>query len=78
LGDLELIAFRHETDRPIARSELAAWRERGLRVLAVRTPSSRPLPPTTGLHDLVAGTELIVAGPEPVLEEGLGISVSDR
>jgi Trk K+ transport system NAD-binding subunit len=78
LGDLELVAFRHETSRAILASELTSWRERGLRVLAVRPPGSQPLPPTAALHDLVAGTEMIVAGPEPILEECLGVSIADR
>lgn len=71
LGDLELAAFRHELDRPVPASELTSWREEGLRVLAVHPRGSRPLPPSAVMHDLAAGTEIIVAGPAPVVERCL-------
>jgi Trk K+ transport system NAD-binding subunit len=56
----------------------AATDERAARVLAVRPRSSQPLPPTAALHDLAVGTEIVVAGPEPILEECLGVSIADR
>jgi Trk K+ transport system NAD-binding subunit len=71
LGELELGAFRHQLDRPVASSELAAWRERGLRVVAVHPAGGAPLPPSAAMGDLAAHTEIIVVGPPAVLEECL-------
>jgi Trk K+ transport system NAD-binding subunit len=71
LGDLELVAFRHDLDRRIDRVELSAWRERGLRVVAVQPSGEGPQPPTAAMNDLREGTTVIVAGPRAVLEECL-------
>jgi len=71
LGDLELVAFRHEVERDLTADEVAAWRGEGARVLAVQPPGGRVFPPVAALDGLAAGSLVILAGPEPILQRFL-------
>ena len=63
VGGLQFLAFRFVAPAAIAGADVEAWRERGIRVLAVRPNSSAVLPPATTMPDLGTGDEVILCGP---------------
>ncbi len=71
LGDLELVAFRHEIEQDLSAEEVATWREEGARILAVLPPGGRALPPVAALAGLADGSVVILAGPEPIVQRFL-------
>ena len=71
LGDLELVAFRHEIERDLSAEEVAVWREEGARILAVQPPGGQVLPPVAALEGLAEGSVVILAGPEPIVQRFL-------
>lgn len=71
LDELELVAFRHEIRRAMPADEVGRWREEGVRVLAVQPPGGEPCSPTAALDGLAPAAEVILAGPEPIVQRFL-------
>ncbi len=67
IDELELVAFRYGVERDVDASEVTAWREQGLRILAVESVTGVPGPPLRAVGGLSRGETVIVAGPEDVL-----------
>ncbi len=71
VGDLELSGFRYLVPRDVPADEVAAWRGVGLRILSVAPPGGTAEPPIRAAAGLVAGSVMIVAGPDAVLRQHL-------
>jgi len=69
IGGRPYLAFRYVAQSDIPGPTIETWRERGIRVLALRRADLPVQPPMAHLPNLQASDELILCGPsEPVLE----------
>ncbi len=75
VGTLSLIACRYTVKSALTAETLAAWRLRGIRILAFRTPTGETLSSPFQLPALLAdNTDLILCGPAAAVREVAALS----